>query len=180
MRQTANETLKHHDGITTLTQTIQYGYDNLNRLISETATDANGDGYESDYTLDIVGNRVERTVTANGQVLTTQYHYDSNGRDKLEKEMHTGPLALVPNGNERYYAYADGSYMPQIPAKNMRGQAGTKGHKNCRIGPVKAFMMGLPNEIGHYLLVLALVCVPVMFFAPLISITARIELKKMS
>jgi YD repeat-containing protein len=169
LRQTANETLKHSDGITTLTQTIQYGYDNLNRLVSETATDVNGDGYDIDYTLDIVGNRFERTVTANGQILTTEYRY-YEGSDKLEKEIHTGPLSLVPVGQERYYAYAD----PEPGA--VQGKLSYRSADGRKIGKAAAFMMGLPTNWSQWLLNAVLVLLPIAFFIPVLSSLRKMRL----
>lgn len=54
-------------------KTINYTYDALNRLTSETLRD----GTRIDYTYDAVGNRLTKTVTLGGNVTTTNYSYDA-------------------------------------------------------------------------------------------------------
>jgi len=78
------------------TNSVTYTYDDLNRLIKETATAENGTGYSSDYVYDAVGNRLLRTVNANGQILQTSYTYNDN--DQLLSESNSVTVAQIPVG----------------------------------------------------------------------------------
>jgi RHS repeat-associated protein len=157
MQHTVTETLKT-SASSSETHNITYTYDNLNRFINETAdTVPSGDGYTIDYTYDVTGNRTRREVTANGQVLITDYQYYTDGCDKLEKEIHSGPVACVPLGDEQYYAYADNG---GITYKSPTGE---------QISEVKAFMLGLPNRLAQHLLALMLIFVPLSFFIPVFA-----------
>ncbi len=70
------------------TNNITYGYDALNRLVSETARDlSDGTGYQAEYTYDLVGNRLNRTITTAGKTLTTFYNYDANDRLLMESNV---------------------------------------------------------------------------------------------
>ena len=158
MRHTVTEEIKTSETPTSETHNITYSYDNLNRLTDEDAYETTpGDTYNVDYTYDLVGNRFSRTVIANSQTLQTNYYYDGTDAsvDRLSREEHAGPVACVPIGDERYYAYADGGGL------TYKTSAGVS------IGKLKAFMLGLPNEAARYMLALVLVLVPVSFFAPM-------------
>jgi RHS repeat-associated protein len=170
MRHTVAETLKTSSG-TSETHNITYTYDNLSRLTGESATCSSPAGsYSEEYTYDVVGNRTYREVLANSVTLTTEYQYYTDGADKLEKETHTGPVACVPVGDTQYYAYAGTS-----------GGLTYKTSGGAPIGKVKAFMLGLPNELAGYMLALMLICVPVSFFAPALArIIRRREQKGLS
>jgi hypothetical protein len=61
---------------------VIYTYDNLNRVLTESASAASG-SYYAEYTYDIVGNRVKRIISANGQCMQTDYEY--NDQDQLVK-----------------------------------------------------------------------------------------------
>ncbi len=163
MRNTLTETLKYAGGATE-THNITYTYDDLNRLTQESAdTVPTGSGYTADYTYDLVGNRLEREILANGQTLTTEYQYYADGSDRLYREIHTGPVAAVPIGDERYYAYAG-------PGGNSIFYKSTNGKP---ISAIKAFMLGLPNEWARYVLTMILVCVPLSFFVPFVICYVR-------
>ncbi len=157
---TYNYTLKANGHRHSLSETlsesrdITYEYDNLNRLVIETA-DSGGEGYESKYTYDLAGNRTKRIVNVNGQTLTTIYQYDPN-TDQLTKEIHSGPVYGLLYGNERYYAYAK-------PSGKGFYYSDSHGEK---IGTAQAFFMGLPSVWSRYLLVIAMVLLPVMLFGP--------------
>ncbi|MEH2058171.1 MAG: RHS repeat-associated core domain-containing protein [Nostoc sp.] len=58
-------------------RTVEYTYDNLDRLTQEQITDSTNGNRTIDYTFDLVGNRLSRTDSAEG--LTT-YVYDGNNR----------------------------------------------------------------------------------------------------
>ncbi len=75
-----------------------YGYDNLNRLTSESSFEHDtNNGYNATYTYDLVGNRKRREIISHqegenqglGTVHTTEYVYDTNGRDRLDSESYS-------------------------------------------------------------------------------------------
>ena len=135
---------------------IGYGYDNLNRLVSESA-DSNGDGYGTDYTYDLVGNRKQRIVNVNEQNLTTDYTYYP-GTDRLQKETHTGPVYAFVQNNERYYAYAN-------PSGGIYYQKhGSEQH----ISQFKALLYGLPSVWNTVLFYTLMILIPVVFFGPVL------------
>ena len=155
MRGGVTETVKVGLQQTDETRTIQYGYDNLNRLITETATAAT-DGYSISYVYNLVGNRTQRVVTANGQTLTTIYNYDDD-TDRLMTEVHTAPIAGVPYGDgQRIYAYADGSggMVWQLPGSNRR------------IGQFGAFVRGLPSMWSRVTFYTLMFLIPVVMLWP--------------
>ncbi len=156
MRHTVSETLKTSSS-TSETHSITYTYDNLNRLTHESATCSSPSGsYSEEYTYDVVGNRTYREVIANGQTLTTDYQYYTDGRDKLEKEIHTEPSAMLPYNNKPVYAYASNG---QITHYQMLGQS-------ADIGSFKAFLMGLPSIWSQYLFRAMMLLLPIAFFLP--------------
>ena len=141
---------------------LTYQYDNLNRLVREDSYDdaamnpALNDGYTAQYTYDLVGNRKERVLTANGQTLTTAYTYDPD-TDRLMTETHTGPIAAVPYGDgQRIFAYADGSggMVWQLPGSNRR------------IGQFGAFVRGLPSVWNRAIFYVLMVLIPVVMLWP--------------
>ena len=159
-RHSLNETLNESRDIT-------YGYDNLNRLTSETA-DSSGNGYSATYQYDLAGNRTLREVTANNQLLTTDYTYYA-GTDKLYTETHAGPVYAVNLGeDDRFYAYAapNGGYFYRD----------THGNK---IGTVHAFLLGLPSVWSRYLFIFAMAMAPVLLFGPaLLRLAKRYVLRQ--
>src|SRR5690348_6634072 len=61
--------------------TFTYGYDDLYRLTSETVgSDPRGNNGQVTYTLDNVGNRLQRSSTLPAVVLTGLLSYDANDR----------------------------------------------------------------------------------------------------
>ena len=132
---------KNHD--------IIYGYDNLNRLTSESNynSDASGYGYHAKYTYDLTGNRLKRQVKVKNSVdtttLTTDYTYYP-GTDKLHTEIHidTEIFAALPwKDDQQVYAFSDGGggFNYKLP--------GTSG----RTGQLGAFIRGLPSAFDAYL-----------------------------
>ena len=167
-RHSLNESLTLNE-----TRNITYGYDDLNRLTSETA-DLSGDGYDVDYTYDLVGNRMSRVVKIYkqnnpdpAQTLTTTY--DNLGTDKLYTETHNGPVYAVSlRENDIYYAYAapNGGYF-------YRDNQGRK------ITGLRAFFMGLPSVWSRYMFILAMALVPILLFGPgLLRLTKRYVLRR--
>ena len=71
---------------------VEYSYDALHRLVSESITDPVAGNRTISYTYDAVGNRLSRTDSLEG---TTTYEYDAN--DRL--------LSTVLAGAETRYAY---------------------------------------------------------------------------
>jgi len=73
-----------------------YEYDNMNRLIYESSFENGTDnGYEGEYSYDLVGNRRTRTITVtkegdtNCYIHTTTYNYAPDGSDRLISESYT-------------------------------------------------------------------------------------------
>ena len=72
MRTSVTEFLKMPSGMSepNETRTVDYTYDNLNRLVGEDANDSTDTyGYLISYTYDIVGNRTQRSVDCNSKSL---------------------------------------------------------------------------------------------------------------
>jgi RHS repeat-associated protein len=114
----------------------------------------NGD--DAYYTYDLVGNRKERVITANGQTLTTAYTYDPD-TDRLMMETYTGPIAAMPYGDgQRIFAYADGSggMVWQLPGSNRR------------IGQFGAFVRGLPSVWNRAIFYVLMILIPVVMLWP--------------
>lgn len=85
------------------TNLVDYTYDDLNRLVREEAIAGDGSGgYTVDYTYDIVGNRLERTVNTGGQILQTRYTYNDN--DLLLSESNSVTIVAVPVRPDQRYA----------------------------------------------------------------------------
>lgn len=160
MRAGVAETVKVGSPLADETRTVDYGYDNLTRLVTETATASSPStgGYGVSYTYDLVGNRLSRTVVAPNGTLTTAYEYYS-GTDKLWKETHSGPIAAMPYGDrQRIYAYADGSggMVWQLPGSDRR------------IGQFGAFVRGLPSVWDTAIFYALLALIPVVMLWPVV------------
>ncbi len=130
---------------TTEARTVNYDYDNLNRLTQEEAKkDSTNYGYTIDYTYDLAGNRTYRKVTVtNGsgvQELHTKYTYDPD-TDQLEKEEFSDQqIAMtVPYGNHPVYAYAQPG-----------GGIGYLRADGTSLSTWSAFWRGLPNQWNRY------------------------------
>ncbi|NKB24307.1 MAG: hypothetical protein GKR87_08030 [Kiritimatiellae bacterium] len=95
------------------TNHISYTYDSLNRLTQESVTNETTGDYTTDYTYDLVGNRLSRTVNANGQILQTTYTYNNN--DQLLAESNSTTIASIPV-RYHYNGYA-GIYWSLRPPK---------------------------------------------------------------
>ncbi len=171
MRKSVDETLRHPDDAVE-TPSITFGYDDLDRLVTETATEST-DGYTGEYEYDLVGNRkgcgthTGRKITVTSQSpLSTTYEYYT-GTDRLWKEIHDGPVYGFIHDNQRVYAYADNTGGPityQIAGSDKR------------IGQFKAFWLGMPSVWSKYLFYALLILVPVLFFVPvLVSIMGRLR-----
>jgi RHS repeat-associated protein len=93
------------------TNQIAYTYDALKRLVREQAKDiSDNSSYDARYSYDLVGNRLERTVSVAGKKLTTTYAYDDNDRLLLESNVVVNasskgamvPLRVIsPDGSSR-------------------------------------------------------------------------------
>jgi len=142
---------------------ITYTYDNLNRLTQEQNYDneqpLSGNGYTAEYVYDLAGNRLQRTITVNGQSpsLTTTYDYNDS-TDRLDTEVHVGPVFGMELDGKRYYAYAQmgGGYKYKTAGSN----------KN--IGSIAAYWLGLPSVWAKYIFYAVLILIPVVFFVPVI------------
>ena len=161
MREAADEFLEYPASQTDEDPSIDYTYDNLNRLTQETHYNTSGYGYTADYTYDLVGNRQSRTVevtnSAGTYTLTTAYTYDTD-TDRLLTEENEGPIAAIPYGdNQRIYAYANapgGGITYQLPSSDKQ------------IGQFRAFWMGLPSVWNTVLFYVVMILIPIIFFWP--------------
>ena len=118
--------------------TVDYSYDNLNRLESETV----GADYDVSYTYDLAGNRKTRTVNTDNGTLVTTYYHDSD-TDRLLTEVHEGPIATVAWHDDKpvtLYASADGGTYYRLPGSQRK------------IGHLEAWFYGLPSVFSRYIL----------------------------
>ena len=157
-------------------QTVTYTYDNLNRLTMEVGDDDPGStshGYTVGYEYDLAGNRLNRSVSFehSAEQLYTEYVYNepgqNNERDQLLREIHTGtiPTTMIERPNGPYYAYI-----------NDNGVFYTKAGSKVKIGPFKAWLIGLPSSFSHWLFGLVTAMLIVAFLLPAIMhILARIR-----
>jgi len=79
---------------------VDYGYDDLYRLITETVTDATLGNRSAAWTYDAVGNRLTQTEIDGGGTTITAYVYDTN--DRLLSESATGAVPGITT-----YGYDD-------------------------------------------------------------------------
>jgi RHS repeat-associated protein len=157
MRATVDESMSEQRDVT-------YRYDALNRLIQEDSytTSSPHYGYTANYTYDLAGNRLSRTVevTNSGGTYTLQTisTYDPD-TDRLLTETNTEPIAAIPYGDMQHiYAYAgpDGGIAYQLP------------DSAARIGQFRAFFLGLPSVVNTVLFYGIMILVPVAFFWPIL------------
>jgi len=118
---------------------ITYTYDNLNRVLTESASAASG-SYYAEYTYDLVGNRTKRIISANGQCMQTDYEY--NDRDQLVKETHTDPGVCFYIDDKPVYAYSTNG---RVTHYRLYGSSEN-------ISPLKAFMLGIPTKWSNYVM----------------------------
>src|SRR5262249_16209010 len=84
-------------------RTVNYGYDDLYRLTSETVTgDPAGKNGVASYTFDNVGNRLQRTSTLPGVVATGLLNYDANDRTTTNPYDANGNLLNSGTGTNVY------------------------------------------------------------------------------
>jgi RHS repeat-associated protein len=83
--QTLNETVLQPNG-TTVSTTAGYTYDALNRLVHEQVLHGSTPEYTTDYTLDLVGNRV-RKLTTRGDGTLERVDGTFDARDRLRQEL---------------------------------------------------------------------------------------------
>ena len=92
----------HRTGVTEGNgRTIQYTYDNLYRLTSETIAGTSPVSGTIDYQLDPVGNRLQRTSTVSG-VSSDTYHYNSNDRLTSDDYDDNGNTILSQGNRDKY------------------------------------------------------------------------------
>jgi len=155
MRRSLDETIKYQDA-STESRTITYTYDNLNRLQIEHAL-AGTDGYNAEYTYDLAGNRLTRGVTIKPSQtqLYTEYAYDEQDHLIRETNADTIPSAMIEREDGPYYAHMtdDGLYYT------------TAGDPE-KIGQVKAYFLGLPSVVSHYVFGFVMLLLLVTFIAP--------------
>ena len=84
-------------------RTVQYGYDNLYRLTSETVSaDPAGKNGDANYTYDPVGNRIQRNSTLPGVIPTGLLNYDANDRTATDPYDANGNLLNAGSGSNIY------------------------------------------------------------------------------
>jgi RHS repeat-associated protein len=82
---------------------VQYGYDSLYRLMSETVSgDAAARNGTATYTYDPVGNRVQRDSTLSGVIATGLLNYDANDRISSDPYDNNGNLLNAGTGSNVY------------------------------------------------------------------------------
>ncbi len=106
-----DESLLQPDG-TTQTNTVAYQYDAANRLTEEKLTSRDSSLTQTtDYTLDLVGNRVQEVIATPSQTETIGYQYDA--RDRLlsvtDSLKGTTSYGYDVNGNQTSQTNPDGS-----------------------------------------------------------------------
>ena len=175
MRAGVAETQMHPD-VSTEDHTISYTYDNLNRITDESAVSGSY-GYDVDYDYDLVGNRLGRevTITPSNDKFYTKYEYSEDGstlddQDRLFREIHsdTDILSVIISPDRPYYAHTiDG------------GIYYTKAGSDRKIGPLEAWLIGLPSAVSHWLFGLVMALLVVAFFIPaIVQIFCRITKRK--
>jgi hypothetical protein len=155
-------------------RTIDYTYDDLNRMTEEDAYETGSGynyGYDAQYTYDLAGNRTTRYVTVTyfeagypdrQQKITTTYGYysDDNGEtDRLHTESHSITQISMVLPDEQIYAYASGNGDFHY----------TKGFGGKPISQLRAMFLGLPTKLGSRLFYAAMALLAVAFFAPVLA-----------
>ncbi len=134
-------------------RTVGYTYDSLNRVVSESSSATSG-VYGAEYTYDIVGNRTERLISANGQCMQTDYVY--NDRDQLIKETHINPGTCFYLDGNPVYAYASNG---RVSHYRLYGSAEN-------INPFKAYLLGIPLVWSQIFFRAILLMVPIILLLP--------------
>jgi YD repeat-containing protein len=170
-RQKAVEKILPKDGIPGTTplksQTIVYTYDNLNRLILEDANEDGTNGYSVEYEYDLVGNKLNRAVWFDHRADELYTKYEHNDKDQLIRETHSDSIlsARLGRPDSPYYAYAESG-----------GVFYTRADNKDKIGPFKAWWLGLPSAVSQWLFGLVMALLAVAFLVPaLVHILARIR-----
>jgi len=84
-------------------RTVQYGYDDVYRLTSETVSaDPSGKNGTTGYTYDAAGNSTQRSSTLPGAVPTGLLNYDANDRTSTDPYDAAGNLLLAGSGSNVY------------------------------------------------------------------------------
>jgi len=84
---------------------VTYGYDDLYRLTSETvASDPRGNNGQVSYTLDNVGNRLQRNSTLPAIVATGLLNYDANDRVSADS-YDTNGNTILNSGQANVYDF---------------------------------------------------------------------------
>jgi len=164
-RKSAQESMSENRAIT-------YTYDDLNRLTGENAeeTDSgNAYGYEATYSYDLAGNRAGRTIivdnTSGSETITTSYTYYTS-TDKLHTESDTVTSASILNPNRRIYACVSDGRVSYSDAVTGR-----------LIGPLMAFLIGLPMVWSRYAFIIAMIMLLVLkqAYTVCLSMDAKVD-----
>ena len=167
MRRSLDETIKYQDA-STESRTITYTYDELNRLVKETATETDSGYnyvYEGSYVYDLVGNRLSRFITVDNssgsQMITTSYSYDPN-TDRLLSESHSISTAAVIDLERPVYVYADsGDVRYRLAGED----------EPMRL--LRAYIYGLPTKLSQYIFRTIILLLPLVFLTPAFVVLIR-------
>ena len=146
------------------TRTITYTYDNLNRLIKEVGDDdpntPDSNGYTVEYEYDLVGNRISRSVwfEHSSSELYTECEY--NQSDQLLRETYSNTIPA-----QARLILHEGPYYAHVINDSLYY---TKSGSPRKIGPIRAYMMGLPSVLSHYLFGIAMLLLVIAFLLPAI------------
>ena len=145
-------------------QTVTYTYDNLNRLIKEVGDDdpntPDSNGYTVEYEYDLVGNRISRSVwfEHSSSELYTECEY--NQSDQLLRETYSNTIPA-----QARLILHEGPYYAHVINDSLYY---TKSGSPRKIGPIRAYMMGLPSVLSHYLFGIAMLLLVIAFLLPAI------------
>jgi RHS repeat-associated protein len=107
---------------TTSTVTKIWTYDALQRLTQEQVTSSiSANSYTDTYTMDLVGNRLTKTHTQEGQTLTSNYTYNSN--DQLTTETGSGSSTYSTT-----YAYDTNGSLTSVTRTGASAETDTYGY----------------------------------------------------
>jgi hypothetical protein len=150
--------------------TFEWTYDNLNRLTGEKCRDYENPGtvyYSDSYEYDLAGNRTKRIHTQGSLCRQTDYEY--NERNQLVKETHNEPFVCFYLHDKPVFAYSAGGRITHYRL----------GDSPKNIGPLRAWLMGVPTQWSNYIVTTVLGLLPVIFLLPmLLSFLRKQESKR--
>ena len=116
-RDQLTEAIAHPDG-SSVTRTVNYGFDLANRLTSESGSNGEGKSYSKSYELDAAGNRKSLTEMREGQL----YAQTSYGYNSLDWLTGTTTQTKDATSNVAYDYDANGAQISQTTTAGTTGQ----------------------------------------------------------